>query len=180
MRTFFICVPLVQKLKAFFFVCIGHERNPHVIFLIFLFYCIFYGMLKRNPNAAGYREPLEPSDPVACLEQDFCQHQCLWIRSAGLNTARWENFHGWRVYICALTLSSVAVPCKCCDSSNCPVWMSHARLLPVVTFMSLWMRPWLHHLCSFSSSSWKQSSDCPLATFSQEWEVWAPWSSPCR
>lgn len=78
---------------------------------ILLFYRVFHGMLKWNPYNAGCKEPLEPSGPVACLEQDYCQHQRIWIRPAGLDTPRCENLHGWRVYSCAITCSSAELPC---------------------------------------------------------------------
>lgn len=155
--------------RLFLFI-IGYERNPHVIYLIFLFYRVFHGMLKWNSNNAGCKEALEPSGAVVCLEQDFCHHQCIWIRPAGLDTPRCGNLQGWRVYSCALTSYSIELPCKCCDSSLCPVWISHARLSCIVMFLSLWTRPWLRHLSSFSPR-WKQSSDCPFLFMSEKCEL---------
>lgn len=138
-------------------------------------------MLKWNLNSAGCREHLEPSGPAACLEQEFCQHQCIWIRPTGLDTPRCENFHGWRVYSCASTAVLPPVLLLNCPASalihlivqfeypmpGCYLFMAVDETLAAL-------------LCSFSPSSWKQSSDCPLATFSWEWEVWAPWTSSCR
>lgn len=154
MKVFFVCVfvPVVQKLIFFFHYI--RKKSPYILWN-FLLYCIFTGMLKWNHYDVGDKEPLEPSSPAVCLAG-------LLSTSGSVDQARWawhvkmwkppwmDGLQLWyRLFLCWTALlvmwfilvSSLNLPCwavaSCYISCHCGGIVQ------------------LHHLCSFSSCSWK-------------------------
>lgn len=154
MKTFFVCVFVHLWFKSWwfgfslgFFFPIEYERNTHIIYEIFLFCGIFHGMLKWNHNNVVCKEPLEPSSPAVCLQHGYCQHQHLWIRTAGRDMPKPPWLEDPQLRCDSLSVVLVL---------NCPprdvIYLSVQFESPTpgcclfLQLMPLWRTVWLYHL----------------------------------